>query len=73
MQTAYEIGFDTCWIHQERKMFEMGAGQQLVRDMDVQQQALGTDFLEEHKAVIDYPHSKLYLIIETVGENQVHH
>ena len=25
---------------------------------------LGTDFLERHKAVIDYPHSKLYLIIE---------
>ena len=25
---------------------------------------LGTDFLEQHKAVIDYPHSKLYLIIE---------
>ena len=34
---------------------------------------LGTDFLEKHKAVIDYPHSKLYLIIETVGENQVYH
>lgn len=25
---------------------------------------LGTDFLERHKAVIDYPHSKIYLIIE---------
>ena len=34
---------------------------------------LGTDFLEKHKAIIDYPHSKLYLIIEPDGENQVHH
>lgn len=34
---------------------------------------LGTDFLETHKAVIDYPHSKLYLIIEPNGENQMHH
>lgn len=34
---------------------------------------LGTDFLETHKAVIDYPHSKLYLIIEPDGENQVYH
>ncbi len=24
---------------------------------------LGTDFLERHKAIIDYPHSKMYLII----------
>jgi hypothetical protein len=24
---------------------------------------LGTDFLERHRAVIDYPHSKMYLII----------
>lgn len=28
---------------------------------------LGTDFLERHHAVIDYPHSKLYLIIEPDG------
>ena len=34
---------------------------------------LGTDFLETHKVVIDYPHSKLYLIIEPNGENQMHH
>ena len=32
---------------------------------------LGTDFLERHKAIIDYPHSKMYLIIEQDGENQV--
>jgi hypothetical protein len=25
---------------------------------------LGTDFLERHHAVIDYPHSKMYLIIK---------
>lgn len=34
---------------------------------------LGTDFLETHKAVIDYPHSKLYLIIEPNGENKMYH
>ena len=34
---------------------------------------LGTDFLETHKVAIDYPHSKLYLIIEPNGENQMHH
>ncbi len=34
---------------------------------------LGTDFLERHKAVIDYPHSRMYLIIEPDGENQMHH
>ena len=31
----------------------------------------GTDFLERYKAIIDYPHSKMYLIIEQDGENQV--
>ena len=25
---------------------------------------LGTDFLEKHQAVVDYPHAKLYLMIE---------
>lgn len=34
---------------------------------------LGTDFLERHHAVIDYPHSRMYLIIEPDGENQMHH
>ena len=34
---------------------------------------LGTDFLERHKAIIDYLHSKMYLIIEPDGENQVYH
>lgn len=34
---------------------------------------LGTDFLERHKAIIDYLHSKMYLIIEPDGDNQMHH
>ena len=34
---------------------------------------LGTDFLERHHAVIDHPHSKMYLIIEPDGKNQMHH
>lgn len=34
---------------------------------------LGTDFLEKHHAVIDYPHSKMYLIIKPDGDNQMHH
>lgn len=34
---------------------------------------LGTDFLERHKAIIDYPHSRMYLIIKHDGENQMHH
>lgn len=28
---------------------------------------LGTDFLERHQAIIDYPHSKMYLIIKPDG------
>ena len=32
---------------------------------------LGTDFLERHKAVIDYPHSRIYLIVKPDGENQM--
>ena len=32
---------------------------------------LGTDFLERHKSIIDYPHSKLYLVIMPDGENQM--
>ena len=34
---------------------------------------LGTDFLERHKAIIDYLHSKMYLIIEPDGDNQMLH
>ena len=34
---------------------------------------LGTDFLERHHAVIDYPHSKMYLIIKPDGKNKMHH
>ncbi|MBR6979147.1 MAG: clan AA aspartic protease [Prevotella sp.] len=29
---------------------------------------LGTDFFERHHTVIDYPHSKMYLVIEPDGE-----
>lgn len=34
---------------------------------------LGTDFLERHKAVIDYPHSRMYLVIEPDGKSVMHH
>ena len=30
---------------------------------------LGTDFLERHDAIIDYPHSRMYLIINQDGDD----
>ena len=41
MLAAHEIGLGTCWIHREREMFDTEAGQQLLRDLGINDNLMG--------------------------------
>jgi nitroreductase len=41
MLAAHEVGLATCWIHREKEMFDSEEGQQLLRDMGIQDNLMG--------------------------------